>query len=181
MSRWKMNFWLDDKNERDLAVGYTIVGLKAERKFASTVRDGIRLITDLRAGRFDVLFELFPTLQTQLQPPGFPPNPPSDQFNAMLTEAAKEGARLALAEAPVHPAPPALSAGLQPIGGIQPLANAKAVDFPTFDDDDGDTILINVRRDPKAGGVIMNNFMDSIGALQEPKASTPILKSRGRE
>jgi hypothetical protein len=69
--RLRYTFWLDlnDPNENTLAD--QIERLKTERSFAKTVRDGIRLLLDLRAGKSDVLFELFPWVKaeflTQLQ------------------------------------------------------------------------------------------------------------------
>lgn len=46
-------------------IGETIEELKQERKFAPTIRDGIRLINDLRKGKLDVLFELFPWVRAE--------------------------------------------------------------------------------------------------------------------
>jgi hypothetical protein len=43
--------------------------LKNERAFVRTIRDGIRLIMDLRNGRTEVLFELFPWLKNELSQP----------------------------------------------------------------------------------------------------------------
>jgi hypothetical protein len=58
--RLRFTFWLDmlKSDERDIADEIEL--LKNERTFAKTIRDGIRLIGDLRKGRVDVLFELFP-------------------------------------------------------------------------------------------------------------------------
>ena len=66
--RMKFMFWLDvTKEDEDELIGQ-IELLKQKRLFAKTVRDGIRLICDLRAGRTDVLFELFPWVKDALQP-----------------------------------------------------------------------------------------------------------------
>ena len=43
-----------------------VADLKMGKLFAKTVRDGIRLICELRAGRLDTLFELFPWVQEAL-------------------------------------------------------------------------------------------------------------------
>lgn len=54
-------------NKRDEAgLAKLIEDLKGQRLFASAVRDGLRLITDLRAGRTDVLLELFPLIGQQV-------------------------------------------------------------------------------------------------------------------
>ena len=65
--RMKFMFWLDiTKRGEDELIGQ-IESLKQERLFAKTIRDGIRLICDLRAGRTEVLFDLFPWVKDGLQ------------------------------------------------------------------------------------------------------------------
>jgi len=46
-------------------VADTIANLKKDRRFAPTVRDGIRLVADLRQGNLEVLFELFPWVKAE--------------------------------------------------------------------------------------------------------------------
>lgn len=53
-------FQINLLNPDEYHIGQQIVQLKRERRFSKTVRDGIRLICDLRKGRVDVLQELFP-------------------------------------------------------------------------------------------------------------------------
>lgn len=62
-------FWLDMNKPDDVELAVSIAKLKACRKFAKTIRDGIRLIEDLRAGRLDVLLALFPWVTEHLQSP----------------------------------------------------------------------------------------------------------------
>ncbi|MBZ0320110.1 MAG: hypothetical protein K8L91_27100 [Anaerolineae bacterium] len=62
-------FWLDMNQPDDVALADKIAELKAQRKFAKTIRDGIRLIEDLRAGRLDVLLALFPWVTDHLKSP----------------------------------------------------------------------------------------------------------------
>ncbi len=71
--RPRFTFWLDMHKADEAALAEVIDILKRERTFASTVRDGIRLIYDLRAGRADVLFELFPWVKETVQPSGAAP------------------------------------------------------------------------------------------------------------
>lgn len=66
--RPRFTFWLDLHKADEAAVAEVIVKLKRERAFAGAVRDGLRLIYDLRAGRAEVLFELFPWVRESLQP-----------------------------------------------------------------------------------------------------------------
>jgi len=63
--RLRFTFWLDMTKPDEENIAETIDHLKAERSFVRTVRDGIRLICDLRAGRLDVLFELFPWVRAE--------------------------------------------------------------------------------------------------------------------
>lgn len=67
MARKRFTFWLDDKKPTEADIAETIPALKSQRSFAKTIRDGIRLIVDLRNGNTDVLFELFPLLKAKLQ------------------------------------------------------------------------------------------------------------------
>ncbi len=62
-------FWLDMNKPDDVALAARITELKAHRKFAKTIRDGIRLIEDLQAGRLDVLLSLFPSVTEHLKSP----------------------------------------------------------------------------------------------------------------
>ena len=58
--RMIFKFWLDtDKPDESDLIG-VIPEMKRRRLFTPTLRDGIRLIRDLRAGQVDVLTELFP-------------------------------------------------------------------------------------------------------------------------
>lgn len=66
--RPRFTFWLDMHKADEAALAEVIDILKRERTFASTIRDGIRLIYDLRAGRADILFELFPWVKEMVQP-----------------------------------------------------------------------------------------------------------------
>lgn len=65
--RQRFVFWLDIEKDHEADIAAAIDGLKQKRSFSKTIRDGIRLIVDLRAGRTDVLFELFPLLKAKLQ------------------------------------------------------------------------------------------------------------------
>ena len=70
--RLRYVFWLDMHKPDEERIADQIDHLKSERSFARTIRDGIRLICDLRAGRLDVLFELFPWVSTALAEQGAP-------------------------------------------------------------------------------------------------------------
>lgn len=64
--RLRFPFWLDLNKPDEAEVADAIAILKEQRSFSKTIRDGIRLICDLRAGQVDVLFELFPWVKETL-------------------------------------------------------------------------------------------------------------------
>ena len=68
MARYQFCFWLDCDKDDELLIAEEIDTLKQERSFSKTIRDGIRLISDLRRGNVDVLLELFPEVKAALKP-----------------------------------------------------------------------------------------------------------------
>ena len=64
--RLKFMFWLDMTKSDELQLADEIEILKEKRLFSQTIRDGIRLINDLRAGRTSILLELFPWIASEL-------------------------------------------------------------------------------------------------------------------
>jgi len=64
--RLRYMFWLDLSKDDENELAEQIEILKQERQFAETIRDGIRLICDLRAGRTDRLFAMFPWLAAEV-------------------------------------------------------------------------------------------------------------------
>ena len=67
--RLGFKFWLDMNKPHDEAIAEHIEQLKSDRSFTQTVRDGIRLVIDLRAGKTDVLSELFGWVLEPAPPP----------------------------------------------------------------------------------------------------------------
>ena len=65
--RLRYVFWLNLNKLDEHALAEKIGELKARRTFSRTIRDGIRLICDLRQGRTDVLAELFPWVLAEPQ------------------------------------------------------------------------------------------------------------------
>lgn len=59
-------FWLDLTKADQDHLDEQINELKQARTFTQTVREGIRLICDLRQGNVTVLFELFPWIKADL-------------------------------------------------------------------------------------------------------------------
>ena len=69
MARGRFLFWLDFTKDHELMIAEEIDALKRHRLFTRTIRDGIRLIVDLRKGKTDVLCELFPKIVEKLRTP----------------------------------------------------------------------------------------------------------------
>lgn len=63
--RLMFRFWLDMFKSEEAAIADQVEILKNKRSFTQTIRDGIRLVCDLRNGKLDVLFELFPWVRAE--------------------------------------------------------------------------------------------------------------------
>lgn len=61
--RKRYKFWLNILKDDEFELAEELDTLKKRRLFTPTIRDGIRLILDLRKGNMEILFELFPHLQ----------------------------------------------------------------------------------------------------------------------
>ena len=72
--RYRQVFWLDIYKPDELELLHLIPSLKDKGLFTAYVRDGLRLINDLRQGSFDVLFELFPDAKQKFR---------SDEFDRL--------------------------------------------------------------------------------------------------
>jgi hypothetical protein len=59
-ARAQFRFWLDVMKDPEFELAQEILLMKKRRKFQTTIKDGLRLMLDLRAGKIDVLLELFP-------------------------------------------------------------------------------------------------------------------------
>ncbi|MBW1927483.1 MAG: hypothetical protein JRI35_09935 [Deltaproteobacteria bacterium] len=66
--RLKFTFWLDVSKSDEYELAEQVEELKEQRLFSQTIRDGIRLICDLRAGRTDILLALFPWIASEFAP-----------------------------------------------------------------------------------------------------------------
>lgn len=83
MARFKYKFWLDGGKDDELLLTDEIDQLKKKRLFTATLRDGIRLIINLRAGHLDVLVELFPWIGDVLKPAN---SPDTDSLRSEIAE-----------------------------------------------------------------------------------------------
>lgn len=65
--RLKFTFWLNINKSDEQELSEIIEDLKAQRGFASAIRDGLRIVWELRQGKTDTLYRLFPLTQPQQQ------------------------------------------------------------------------------------------------------------------
>jgi hypothetical protein len=158
MGRGRYAFWLDYNKDEQLCLAVTIDELKRTRKFVSTIRDGIRLICDLRAGRLETLFELFPWVKVEFLA-GVQPQETAGERALREQLARIEQQLLQQGNVPIQlPAP-----ALKPLsGGPKPMA-LPPISTPSFDDDDEDTIVL--KKDTSTDSC--RNFINSMLNLQQ--------------
>jgi hypothetical protein len=146
--RLRFTFWLDMLKPEELEIADQIEHLKNERSFANTIRDGIRLICDLRQGRVDVLFELFPWIKSEF----IAVQPQETAGEKALKEQLKRLEKLmlqqgnTLVQLPVSTDPKAM--------------RVLQIDTPNFDDDD-----IVLKKDTSTDSA--KNFLQSMMNLQQ--------------
>ena len=154
--RERFSFWLNLVDDNDFEVAEQISELKRNRSFTKTIRDGIRLICDLRKGRVDVLFQLFPWvkaeflagIQTQETAGEKALRQQLERLEKLLLE--QGNTPIPMPQLPASTGPKAL--------------DAPRFDLPAFDDeDDLETILLqpDTRTDSAA------NFLNSVLNLQK--------------
>ncbi|MBZ0291639.1 MAG: hypothetical protein K8L99_03640 [Anaerolineae bacterium] len=135
--RLRYVFWLDMNKPDEAELADTVASLKEQRSFASTIRDGIRLVCDLRAGRLDALFELFPWVRAEFNKKEYQLQDRLARLEQLLMQ--------------------------QNGGGPKPLA-IPAVPGPLFLDDDDDDTSLEIKRDIRTNHGL--NFLESALALQ---------------
>lgn len=154
--RLRFTFWLDMLKPDELVLADQVELLKNERSFASAIRDGLRLIVDLRKGKTDVLFELFPWVKNELYKPVVIP-----QDNALSLHL-KRLEELIQHQAAFIPDKPK-QATTNDLRGPKPIAVPQFA-LPTFDDDE-DLETVVVSRDTSTNASL--NFINSMLNLQQ--------------
>jgi len=140
-------FWLDANKDDELLLMEDIDDLKYRRLFSKTIRDGIRLIIDLRKGNLDVFLELFPQFKERLDGNGGELIEKMNRLEMLLQQREASGAR------------PNTNGGPKKIG-------LGALDVPRIDDDDEDTLVIKKDTSTHAS----ENFLRAMFALQGEEA-----------
>lgn len=163
--RNRFNFWLNLDKPDEEKIADTIEHLKTERSFTKTIRDGIRLIVDLRKGNTEVLFELFPDLESRLGgSSGSSGDDDSDikreidNLKQLIISQTTNSNTHIMSEQPKP-------SGLQSLGGVKQL-NAPQFDKPSYDDDEDDDLGLVVTKAVSDGQASLN-FLASMNALQQ--------------
>ncbi len=160
--RLMYKFWLDMNKPEEEAIAETVEILKEKRSFAKTIRDGIRLICDLRSGNVDALEYLFPWIVDHYtQTP--PSNGGNDDSGQQVTRDDIEHLeKLILANGS---APGMVMNGNGGVQSSQPGNARPIIAEPEFNDDD--TLLIEaVETTTEQNAKAANNFLNSMMALQ---------------
>jgi hypothetical protein len=156
--RRRFSFWLDFNREDDLLVGSLIDDLKRSKRggFIGAVRDGIRIVHDLRAGRLDALLELYPWVADKLDEKRNKESKGGDDLGEKLDRLEQ---LLLQSEAPGG----LLMSARQNTGGPKSMT-MPSFDLPPLDDeDDAETIVIE--KSKADGTQAAKNFLASMGAL----------------
>jgi len=153
--RLMYRFWLDMEKPNEEQLADKIELLKNARQFTATIRDGIRLICDLRAGNTDVLFELFPQFKTLLAPV---------DREAGLKDDITRLERLILEQG--SQANNSQQSALAPLTGGRGIKqiNTMPLAAPTFDDDND---LVVVKKSEGGGKQATQNFIKAMFALAD--------------
>jgi hypothetical protein len=160
--RLRYTFWLDLNKSEEKDIAEKIEELKAQRSFAKTVRDGIRLIWDMSQGRTDVLLELFPWIAEHFQ---------GVAVAGLTADQVREIVRRETSENAV-PSPMLVSGNLKSlVGSDKPL--------PGPDDHDDLAGLLEVKNVAlEADSVVAQNLINSMLRSQHIKSDRPAKPSK---
>jgi len=139
--RRQFKFLLYQDVDMELILTDFILRLKGERKFATVVKNGLRLMGSLMEKNLSVLLELFPWIEAAIltSAPKPPSAPDSGNLERLIQGAVQSSVQQALMNMPSLPATTPVAAPLKQSGT---LGAGKVMALPTFDDDDDDTIVI---------------------------------------
>lgn len=151
--RKQIRFWLDLERDSEYRIAEIIETLKHQRQFSSAIRDGLRLLWDLKQGNVTVLLALFPWIKDALQTDK--PAPPDtsggdlkrdiDQIKQLILSQSKPDG---LVNAPA---------------GAPKAMQVPAFRTPTFDDLGSDDLVLKKDTSTDSG----KNFLQSMLALQQ--------------
>lgn len=169
--RKPITIWLDDQKAEHADLLRYASELKQVRKFSEAVRDGLRLIRDLRAGSLDVLCELFPWVENALMDAieaaasDKSGNSGNGEVLARLDQLQRKLDAQQLPGSTYQQAPSMVSGNL---GELKPLSPPKS--------DDDILASLEVKEADRSDVNATQNFINSLMALQStssPKPSKP--------
>lgn len=151
--RMRYDFQLNIAKDDELAIAEQIANLKTQGLYSKTVRDGIRLVSDLREGNLGVLFELFPWVRAEFLEYVASTQP---QKSDTETNIQKQLARIEelLANGETASSAPRIDSG---VGGPKKMV-VPQVAAPALDDDDTDLLVV---AKAKSSGNASQNFLNS--------------------
>jgi len=159
--RFQYKFWLDAYVQAEYSIMETIEVLKAERKFAATMRNALRLIIDLSSGNIEVLLELFPWVVERVG--AAQPAPIAHDNTDILREIQRLQEMINERSIPdtSNDYPQMQKAAPKPTTGKQLAAPSFAM--PVFDDDDDTpTVIVNRSTDMSSAA----NFLTALQHMQ---------------
>jgi hypothetical protein len=147
--RLKYEFWLEPgKPDHDI-VADRIEVLKNDRLFASVIREGIMIISELRQGRVDLLLSLFPWIKEEIQKQSLSPHVVSEGLDLK-----RELAELKQLIYERSDATPSLVVPIQ--NGPNSLVTAGPKPFRHSDDE----VIVPIKK-VKSSGTSAQNFLNS--------------------
>jgi hypothetical protein len=156
--RIMQKFWLDlDKPDHE-EVNEIVHTLKQTRAYSKAIRDGLRLIFDLRAGRLDILFELFPWVRAEFLEYMASAQPQQSDREMSIEK------QLARIEELLVNGEPMSSVPDFPNGVGEPKKmTVPQIAAPMLEDDDANLLVVSKA---KSSGNAAQNFLASAFALQ---------------
>ena len=150
--RMRFVFWLNLANPIELYIAEILENSRTQRQLTGIIRDGVRLIFDLRQGKTEVLFELFPWVKAALSETEKPATNTTIQHQLERLE------QLILQQGAI---PVQMPVSSNPDG-------PKALSVPQFsvpepEPDDDDTVVL--KRDTSTSSAM--NFINSMLSLQQ--------------
>ena len=155
--RMRFDFQLNVAKDSEFAIAETIKWLKSQGLYSKTIRDGIRLICDLRDGNLDVLFELFPWVRAEFLEYMSSLQPQKSDTELVIAEHLERiETLLSTTGSGSH-----VSSG---VGGPKAM-NVPGISAPDVDKDETDVALV-MKKSERNGHQAAENFLSSAFSLQ---------------
>jgi hypothetical protein len=163
--RKQYKFWLYHDLSEDTRLMEYAAWLVKTRQFATAIRNGLRLLWTLGEGDTTLLTELFPDVVSALRatPPAPTPTPPD---NSGIESRLDRMEALLLSSGAGSPNGQVMKPTTVEPGGVKPIAGARPLALPTFDDDDQDTIVLKRGTDDSGSRNFLANAFGFIKTAQ---------------